>query len=186
MAGPALVVPVPDVRGGVVRSLVSLLLAAGVGACAPDPKPSSGPTWEVQVEYGSTGGLCMGPDDGGGACRRTVLVRDDGTWSASGRPPPPDSAGTAEPGAATALATLLEEGWNDLTSAPFTGTCPVAYDGAEFFYTLRKLPRGPGAERADAVILHLRSCSHDLEHAAAAPWIAAFHRNLEELGLPQP
>lgn len=170
--------PAPPAPLASLALVASLALAA---ACA------SGPGFDrdhvVEVELAWSGGLCAGPE-GGGACGSTILVRDDGTWSASGFPEPDPSRGTVASGAATELADILESGWDDLTARDFTGTCPVAYDGQEVIYTVRRLPRGQGAERADASVRQIRSCTYDLEHRSAAGWIERFHERWNELGLP--
>lgn len=160
--------------------LVSLAL---LPACASDPGSETELTHEVEVQVARSGGLCAGPD-GGGACGSTIVVRDDGTWSASGFPEPEVPEGSVASGTATELAGILESGWEDLTAREFTGTCPVAYDGQEVSYTIRRLPRGPGAERADAIVRQIRSCTYDLEHRSAARWIERFRDRWEELGLP--
>lgn len=114
----------------------------------------------------------------------TITVYDDGRWSGEGVPQPEPSSGSVAGGAASGLAAILEEGWADLTASPFTGTCPVAYDGQESFYVIRRLPQGPGAERADAAVQEIRSCTYDLARPEANRWIAAFERRWQELGLP--
>lgn len=138
--------------------------------------------WTVEVQRGTTGGFCAGPD---GPCGVTVTVHDDDRWTASGFPEPDPSAGMVAEGAATELASILTEGWEDLTAEPFTGTCPLAYDGPELFWVIRRLPQGPGAERADADIRELRSCTFDLERPEARRWMEAFEARWRELGLPE-
>ncbi len=162
--------------------LLALVGVASLWACFQGPTPA-GPDWIVEVQRGRHGGFCMGPE-GGGGCEATVTVHDDGRWTAAGYPEAA-STGAVEAGAATELAAILEEGWEDLTARPFTGTCPVAYDGQEMIYTIRRLPQGPGAERADAAVQELRSCTFDLESPPASRWIDDFERRWSELGLPE-
>ncbi|MDX1492753.1 MAG: hypothetical protein R3253_01670 [Longimicrobiales bacterium] len=114
----------------------------------------------------------------------TVTVHDDGRWTASGFPEPDASAGTVPEGAASELAAILDEAWGELTARPFTGTCPLAYDESERFWVIRRLPRGPGAERTDADVRELRWCSYDLERPTAQRWLDAFEERWRELGLP--
>lgn len=126
----------------------------------------------------------MGPE-GGGGCEAVVTVTDEGSWTAGGYPAPETSTGSLPDGAASELAAILEDGWEDLTGAAFTDTCPVAYDGQEQYYVIRRLPAGPGAELADASVREIRSCTYDLERPEARRWLAAFERRWRELGLPQ-
>ncbi len=162
--------------------LLVLVLAPAATAC------SQGPTtkleWIVEVQRGRYGGLCAGPD-GGGGCEVTITVHDDGRWSSTAFPEPDSPTGSVPEGAATELASILERGWEDLTAQPFTGTCPVAYDGQEAFYVIRRLPRGPGAERADAAVQEIRACTFDLSTPIASRWIAMFQDRWQELGLPE-
>jgi len=165
--------------------LLALVCVSATWACVPGPATSTSPDWIVEVQRGRYGGLCLDPAAGGGGCQVTVTVHDDGRWSIEGFPEPTLAAGTVASGAASELAAILEEGWSDLTATPFTGTCPVAYDGQEAFYVVRRLPTGPGAERADADVRELRSCTFDLETPDASRWMDAFLRRWQELGLPE-
>ena len=123
--------------------------------------PGAGMRRVAEFEYWRAGGLCP-TDDGGATCEIRVIVRDDGTWSATGVPEPP-SEGTLPLGAASALTTVFQNAWRDLTEVPFTGTCPTAFDGQEYGYVVREIPIGPGAERADARVREVRTCWYDLE-----------------------
>jgi len=173
-----------------MRATLSLwfigLLAIALSGCGGGNGDSgrSRLLWSVEVEVSREGGLCAGPD-GGGACASTIVVADDGTWRASGYPEPEETEGTVPVGAASELASILEDGWADLTARAFTGACPVAYDGQEVVYTIRRIPRGPGAERADASIQELRSCRYDLQHPEARRWVFYFIERWEEMGLPE-
>ena len=140
---------------------------------------------EVAVEflYERHGGLCPSPD-GGELCRLRVEVRDDGRWSAAGAPTPRPSGGAVRPGAASELASILEDGWASLTARPFTGLCPTAYDGSEVGYTVRRIPMGPDAPLADADVRDVRSCSYDLTHPPARAVLADLEALWRELDLP--
>ena len=141
-------------------------LTLGIG-CAPDREGSSRVDVAIEFVLDRHGGLCPGPDGGGAPCRLTVVVRDDGTWSAMGMPPSTPPGGTVRTGSASELAAIVDEGWEALTAKAFTGTCPTAYDGSEFAYAVRRVPRGPSATSANADIREVRSCTHDLAHPAA-------------------
>jgi hypothetical protein len=170
--------------------LVAALGAGLGGACArSDGEPASGQraanelTWTVEFVKGRHGGLCV--NHGGGAlCRVEITVRDDGTWSAVGTQPPAPAEGTTEEGAATRLAAIVESEWDALTARPFTGTCPMAYDGQEMFYIVRRLPTGEGAELADADVRQLRSCTHDFEYPSARRALDRLEAEWTVLDLP--
>ncbi|NNF14203.1 MAG: hypothetical protein HKN72_13315 [Gemmatimonadetes bacterium] len=163
--------------------LLVFVLVYFAAACLQAPARPANPDWVVEFQRGRYGGLCAGPD-GAGGCQVTITVHDDGRWSAEGFPEAETPSGAVAEGAASGLAAILEEGWPDLTGSPFTGTCPVAYDGQESFYVIRRLPQGPGAERADATVREIRSCTYDLARPEAARWIAALEERWQELGLP--
>ena len=119
------------------------------------------------------GGLCPGPDGDGAPCWLTVVVRDDGTWSAVGTPPPEPPGGAVPTGSASELAAIFDVGWEVLTARAFIGICPTAYDGSEVAYAVRRIPKGATAVLADADVREVRSCSHDLSRPAAQ---AVLHR----------
>ena len=164
-------------------SIASGFLMVALAGCGGGEAGQGRLLWSVEVEITREGGFCVGPEEGG-PCRTSVVVADDGSWRVDGFPPPEEPEGTVPVGAASELAALLERGWEDLTERPFTGTCPIAYDGQEIIYTIRRIPRGPGAERADMSVQELRSCTYDLEHIEARRWVIAFAERWEELGLP--
>lgn len=164
---------------------VGLMLCAALAGCGGESDQGGSILWSVEVEVTREGGFCAVPEGGGAVCSTTVVVADDGTWRASGVPEPEEAEGTAPVGAASELAAILERGWEDLTARPFEGTCPLAYDGQEVVYTVRRIPRGPGAERADASVREIRSCTYDLEHAEARRWVWGFLERWDALGLPE-
>lgn len=131
----------------------------------------------VRLEHG---GLCAT-----GPCRVEVTVGDDGTWTASGTSPTGPDRGRVEPGAASRLAAVLEEHWEALTTAPFQGTCPTAYDGQETVYVVRRAG-GEGAEAGDEEVLReLPSCTWDLERPEAARALERLEETWRQLGLPR-
>jgi len=166
------------------RTSLSWLLLVGFVACGPAGSP--GPSQDI-VEFtrGRYGGLCPTPDGAGAVCRLEVTVLDDATWRGTAVPPHEASGGAVREGAASELAAVFEEGWEALTERAFEGTCPVAYDGSEIFYRLRRVPRGPGAELADAVVLEVRSCTHDLDHPRARAVVDRIEELWGELGIPR-
>jgi hypothetical protein len=137
-----------------------IALCVLVGACVGDGV-GAGTRWSTEFEYFRWGGLCPTPE-GGGTCEIRVVVRDDGTWSATGVPEPV-SQGTLPLGAATELASIFGQSWRYFTEVPFTDVCPTAYDGEEYGYVVREIPFGAGAERADMRVREVRSCIYDLE-----------------------
>jgi len=138
----------------------------------------------VEFVFERHGGLCPSPDGGGELCRLSVVVHDDGTWVADGAPPPEPTGGLVREGSASELAAIFDGGWEALTARPFTGTCPVAYDGSEVSYTVRRIPQGASAAFADADIREVRSCTHDLGHTEAEAVIQALESLWRELALP--
>lgn len=156
--------------------------ASGGGGSAAEA-PASGLTWTVEFVRAREGGLCMTPDGGGAVCDWVVTVRDDGTYSARTQGSEPEE-GEVAPGAASRLAAIVDDGWDALTREAFDGTCPIAYDGQERIYRVRRLPTGPGAERADADVRETRSCTHDWDHPEAQGVVRRLERVWEESGLP--
>ncbi len=160
---------------------VALLLAACANAA--DGRAAA-PDTSVEFVLGRQGGLCLDAEGEAALCQLSVVVRDDGTWEATGTERPAPAEGTVAAGAASRLAAVIDQGWDVLTARPFTGTCPSAYDGQEVWYAVRRLPTGPGAEPADADIREVRSCTYDLEHPEARHVVERLEELWRELGLP--
>ena len=139
---------------------LAVVCLASVAACVGDGEGAR-TGWVAEFEYLRWGGLCT-TADGAAMCELRVVVRDDGTWSATGVPEPP-SGGTLPLGAASELASIFGQSWRDFTEVPFTGVCPTAHDGEEYGYVVRHIPIGSGAEQADARVREVRSCTYDLE-----------------------
>jgi len=153
-------------------------------ACGGSGDVGSNAAVAIEFVFDRHGGLCASPDGGGDLCRLRVVVHDDGTWAAEGAPLPEPIGGMVRPGAASELATIVDGGWEALTARPFTGTCPVAYDGSEVAYTVRRIPQGASAPFADADIREVRSCTHDFGHAEAVAVIRRLEALWRELDLP--
>ena len=165
---------------------LTLLLAGLATGCSEEPAPVATPAEHAMVEFvvGREGGLCV-TKEGGTLCRVVLTVRDDGTWEATGVPPPAPAQGNVEAGAGSRLAAVLENGWAALTTQPFTGTCPSAYDGQELWYAVRRFPVGENAELADAEVRELRACVYDLENPGARAVLDRLETVWRELGLPE-
>ena len=135
--------------------LVLTLLPSACGG------PAERVRWVAEFEYMRRGGTCETPD-GPQMCRLRVVVRDDGTWTATGVPQPPER-GTLPLGAASELAAVFSQSWRYFTEVPFAGECPTATGGEEYGYVERRIPYGPGAELMDARVREVLYCVHDLE-----------------------
>jgi hypothetical protein len=100
--------------------------ALGVVLCLGCAWPGGSPsTADVAVEFVRErhGGLCPGPDGGDATCRSRIVVLEDGTWSSTGTESPTPAAGAVRPGAASDLASILDEEWDALTAR---ANCPRA------------------------------------------------------------
>lgn len=142
------------------RWLAPPLLLLSVAGCLADGTGSR-TIWVAEFEYMRRGGSCPTPD-GPETCELRVVIRDDGTWSASGVPEPP-SGGELPLGVASGLAAIFDNSWRPFTDVPFTGVCPTSEGGEEYGYVARLLPVGPGAEDAETRVREVRSCTYDLE-----------------------
>jgi hypothetical protein len=96
----------------------------------PPPAPTASPAPIGQlVTVETRGGMC--PQ---GACGSTIAIDADGRVHAIA--PAPKELGTVPAGVFEALATELSQAdFVALMGRPFTGTCPIAYDGQETIYT---------------------------------------------------
>ena len=110
---------------------LAVVCLASIAACFGDGAGAR-VRWVAEFEYSRWGGLCTTPD-GAATCELRVVVRDDGTWSATGVPEPP-SGGTLPLGAASELASIFGQSWRYFTDVPFAGVCPTAHDGEEYGY----------------------------------------------------
>ncbi|MNS29677.1 hypothetical protein D3C72_616850 [compost metagenome] len=110
------------------------------------PNRQAGPTAEVLptpaasdatvLRIRASGGMC--PD---GACATETVLRLDGRFTRTvGKASPTQGRIDAALAAAVAQETASAN-FTQLKAKPFTGLCPTAYDGSEFFYTF-STPRG--------------------------------------------
>jgi hypothetical protein len=120
---------------------IAVLVLAG---CAAQPVPSAAPAASPSValspvpSLASAGPLVTVETRGGdcpqGACGSTVSVEPDGRVHQTA--PAPLELGTLSDVTAAALATEIDQAdFGAIMSRPFTGTCPVAFDGQETVYT---------------------------------------------------
>jgi hypothetical protein len=141
----------------------------------------------VDVTVEERGGMCAAPDGTGTVCARTVTVTSDGTVTvADVTTTSPEPVEQVEPGVALALAEIIENGFDDLTAVKFEGTCPTAVDGVERRITVRRLPGGPQAAMADAAVIAIGSCQHDLTTPEARAVLDRFDGVWDGAALPHP
>jgi hypothetical protein len=128
--------------------LSTIALAAGsVAACGasgtPEIVPLTGPLVTVQMR----GGMCQE-----GMCDNTVILERDGKVHSAAKPP--NSLGLVPPVPLDALnAAITAADWATLRSKPFTGECPVNFDGQELIFEFSTLS---GTQR-------LASCEVEIE-----------------------
>jgi hypothetical protein len=136
-----------------IQLVVAASLLAGCAAQASpavvSPTPSSthaGPLVTVETR----GGEC--PD---GACGSTIVIEADGRVHATA--PTAAELGSLPGVTLEGLATEISKtDFGTLKSRPFTGTCPVAFDGQETIYTFET---PSGAER-------IASCEVEVDPSA--------------------
>ena len=111
----------------VVHRLLLALLIAVVGACSNGGVVAPAPTGPL-VTVTTRGGECPA-----GACGQVVIVERDGHVHSAAKPP--NELGTVP---AQAMATLTvavnQTDYAALKAHPFTGECPVNFDGQELIF----------------------------------------------------
>ena len=121
------------VRLGTFWLVVAALALTGCSTLAP--QPLAGPLVTVEMR----GGLC--PD--GGICDNSVILERDGRVHAAAKPP--NELGHVDAQAmATLSAAIQATDWAALKSLPFTGVCPIAFDGQELIF---EFSVGAGTQR---------------------------------------
>ena len=112
--------------------LSAVALAGSLGACSgatSEIVPLTGPLVTVQMR----GGMC--PE---GMCDTSVILERDGRVHSAAKPPNDLGVVDAEP--LNALnAAIAAADWNSLRAKPFTGECPVAFDGQELIFEFSTL-----------------------------------------------
>jgi hypothetical protein len=94
---------------------------------APTPDQAADPH-EVILAVETRGGRCVG-----GPCDNAVLVDRDGTVHLAAKPPNQLGVVPADKMAVLENA-ILGTDFAEVFSHPFTGTCPIAYDGVEIVF----------------------------------------------------
>ena len=108
----------------VIVGLSSVLLGCSPSAIASVLPVAAGPL----VTMTTRGGEC--PE---GMCGSTIVIERDG--GVHRLAPDPAELGTVPPKALAALDTLVRTtNFDAIRARPFTGTCPMAYDGQEVIY----------------------------------------------------
>lgn len=127
-----------------VGTLWLVVAALGLTGCNTTvPVPLTGPLVTVEMR----GGLCPA-----GACHSAVILERDGRVHAAAKPP--NELGTVDGQAMAALAAAMQAtDWAALISRPFTGECPIAFDGQELIF---EFSVGTGTQR-------IASCEVDID-----------------------
>ena len=130
------------VRFGILWLVVAALALTGCSSNVP--LPLVGPVVTVEMR----GGLCAN----GGACDSSVILDRDGRVHSAAKPP--NDLGRVDGQAMAALAaTIQATDWASLKSHPFTGECPIAFDGQELIF---EFSVGTGTQR-------IASCEVDID-----------------------
>lgn len=103
-------------------SIVAIACAGPAATPSPSPTPTpSGPLLTIE----SRGGHCMD-----GPCGTTLIVEFDGRVHQAAKPP--NDLGFVEPDLLTDLQQAIADAdFDEIRSHPFTGECPVNFDGQE-------------------------------------------------------
>ena len=138
--------PVSRSRIRVRLGIVWLVVAAlGLIGCSTNvPLPLIGPLLTVEMR----GGLCAD----GGACDNSVILDRDGRVHAAAKPPN-DLGHVDTQKMAVLTAAMQATDWAALESHPFTGQCPIAFDGQELIF---EFSVGTGTQR-------IASCEVDID-----------------------
>ena len=129
------------VRFGIVWLVVAAL---GLTGCNTNvPVPLVGPLVTVEMR----GGMCPA-----GACDNSVILERDGRVHAAAKPP--NDLGRVDAQAMATLAAAIQAtDWATLKAHPFTGQCPIAFDGQELIF---EFSVGTGTQR-------IASCEVDID-----------------------
>jgi hypothetical protein len=129
------------VHVGICGLVVATLTLAG---CTTNvPVPLTGPLLTVEIR----GGMCPA-----GACDNSVILERDGRVHAAAKPP--NDLGQVDGQAMAALTAAMQAtDWAAIESHPFTGQCPIAFDGQELVF---EFSVGTGIQR-------LASCEIEID-----------------------
>jgi hypothetical protein len=149
------------VRYGTSWLVMAAIALAGCNSAVSVPMPLAGPLVTVQLR----GGMCQA-----GACDTSVILDRDGRVHSAAKPP--NDLGRVNADAlATLVAAMQATDWAALKSRPFTGECPIAFDGQELIF---EFSVGTGTQR-------IASCEVDIDWgnplfvavgAALGEWVA--------------
>jgi hypothetical protein len=116
-------------RAQVIVVAVSLLAAAlSASACASGISVPLPVATGALVTVETRGGLCVN-----GPCGTTIVIERNGRVHQAAKPP--NDLGIVPPAALAALdAAIRTTDFAALTSHPFTGECPTAFDGHEIVF----------------------------------------------------
>jgi hypothetical protein len=108
-------------RVGIVWLVVAAVAVAGCSSAINVPLPGTGPLVTVQMR----GGMC--PED---MCDNTIVLERDGRVHSAAKPPNELGRVTADAYAALDAA-IRSTDFAAMKAKPFTGECPIAFDGQE-------------------------------------------------------
>jgi hypothetical protein len=125
-AAPRESVAVSNAGASPARLVTPTPTAGATPAGAPTPSSPDATVLRIRA----SGGMC--PD---GVCGTETVLRLDGRFTRTvGKAAPTQGRIDAALAAAVAQAAAAAN-FTQLKAKPFTGLCPTAYDGSEFFYT---------------------------------------------------
>lgn len=133
--------------------LIRLAMLLSLAAIATGSLAACGSTGVAPVEVGPLltvqmrGGMCMD-----GPCDHAVILEPDGRVH-DGATPAKDLGRVPAPTMATLTAAIQGADYAALKSRPFTGECPIAFDGQELIF---EFAVGAGTQR-------LASCEVDID-----------------------
>ena len=135
------------IRLAILLSVVALA-AGALGACnaaaTGELIPGTGPLVTVQMR----GGMCAD----GGMCDTSVILDRDGRVRSATKPPN-DLGVVSAANLSTLTVALAATDFATLTAKPFTGECPIAFDGQELIFEFATMG---GTQR-------LASCEVDID-----------------------
>jgi hypothetical protein len=135
--------PVASLRALALGLLASIIVLVGCNSAVSVPLPGSGPL----VTVSTRGGMC--PQ---GACDHSVILERDGRVHAAAKPPN-DLGRVPAAAMATLTGAVQATDYRALKSHPFTGQCPIAFDGQELIF---EFGVGAGTQR-------IASCEVDID-----------------------
>lgn len=123
--------------------VVAVLALAACDSLGGVAIPEAGPL----VTVSTRGGECAG-----GPCDSSVILDRDGTVHAAAKPPN-DLGHVSAQAMATLTAAVAATDFTAIRSHPFTGQCPVAFDGQELIFEFS----------AGGTIQRIASCEVDID-----------------------